>query len=178
MGIAIAGSKNRCTFAAVIEKQTVANIDRDVAQLASAPRSGRGGRKFVSSHPDLGRQESEKVSAFFVSHNQGGTTMIVYNTTFHIHKEILAECLAFLKSHYIPQAAASGLLRDPYLRRILNSENEEGESYSVQFHTQDTASLNQWLQQDGRALQQELIDRYQEKIVGFSTLLEEIALGD
>ena len=104
--------------------------------------------------------------------------MIVYNTTFHIHKEILAECLAFLKSHYIPQAAASGLLHDPYLRRILNSENAEGESYSVQFYTQDTASLNQWLQQDGRALQQELIDRYQEKIVGFSTLLEEIALGD
>ena len=104
--------------------------------------------------------------------------MIGYNTTFHIHKEILAECLAFLKSHYIPQAAASGLLHDPYLRRILNSENEEGESYSVQFHTQDTASLNQWLQQDGRASQQELIDRYQEKIVGFSTLLEEISLGD
>lgn len=26
---------------------------RDVAQLASAPRSGRGGRTFESSHPDL-----------------------------------------------------------------------------------------------------------------------------
>ena len=104
--------------------------------------------------------------------------MIVYNTTFHIHKEILAECLAFLKSHYILQAAASGLLRDPYLRRILHSPHEEGASHPAHLHTQDTASLNQWLQQDGRALQQELIDRYQEKIVGFSTLLEEIALGD
>ena len=27
--------------------------DRGVAQLASAPRSGRGGRKFESSHPDV-----------------------------------------------------------------------------------------------------------------------------
>ena len=27
-------------------------ISRGVAQLASAPRSGRGGRKFESSHPD------------------------------------------------------------------------------------------------------------------------------
>ena len=36
----------------------------------------------------------------------------------------------------------------------------------------------QWLQQEGRALQQELVDRYQEKIVGFSTLLEEIALNE
>ena len=48
----------------------------------------------------------------------------------------------------------------------------------MQFHTQDTTSLNQWLQQEGRALQQELVDRYQEKIVGFSTLLEEIALNE
>ena len=28
---------------------------RGVAQLASAPRSGRGGRKFESSHPDKGK---------------------------------------------------------------------------------------------------------------------------
>ena len=60
MGITIAGSKNRCTFAAVIEKQTVANIDRDVAQLASAPRSGRGGRVFESPHPDANRWSNKK----------------------------------------------------------------------------------------------------------------------
>ena len=29
------------------------NTLRGVAQLASAPRSGRGGRKFESSHPDI-----------------------------------------------------------------------------------------------------------------------------
>ena len=32
--------------------------NRDVAQLASAPRSGRGGRKFESSHPDFERGEN------------------------------------------------------------------------------------------------------------------------
>jgi hypothetical protein len=31
----------------------IAGKPRDVAQLASAPRSGRGGRKFESSHPDF-----------------------------------------------------------------------------------------------------------------------------
>ena len=35
-----------CTFA-------LANGTRGVAQLVSAPRSGRGGRKFESSHPDI-----------------------------------------------------------------------------------------------------------------------------
>lgn len=102
--------------------------------------------------------------------------MIIYNTTFHIHQDILDECLAYLKSDYIPKAARSGILRTPRLRRVLQSANEEGESYSIQFHTDDIDSLNRWIREEGAALQQALINRYREKIVGFSTLLEEITL--
>lgn len=41
---------------------------RGVAQLVSAPRSGRGGRKFESSHPD--QQNSERaVSQQFKRHS-------------------------------------------------------------------------------------------------------------
>lgn len=79
--------------------------------------------------------------------------MIIYNTTFHIHKDIVDECLEYLKNSYIPKASESGILYSPYLRRILDSRNEEG-----------------------GALQQDLIGRYKEKIAGFSTLLEDIEL--
>lgn len=104
--------------------------------------------------------------------------MIVYNTTFHIHKDIADDCLDFLCREYIRRAASSGILREPRLRRILNSENEEGESFSLQFHTDSVATLNDWLAQEGRQLQQELIERYKEKVVGFSTLLEDITLPE
>ena len=87
--------------------------------------------------------------------------MIIYNTTFHIHKDIVDECLEYLKNSY---------------RRILDSRNEEGESFSVQFHTRDIDSLNEWVRKEGGALQQDLIGRYKEKIAGFSTLLEDIEL--
>ncbi len=40
---------------------------RDVAQLASAPRSGRGGRVFESPHPDLHNKDgSFRLSSFFL----------------------------------------------------------------------------------------------------------------
>lgn len=104
--------------------------------------------------------------------------MIVYNTTFHIHKDIVEECLEYLKNSYIPKASASGILHSPCLRRILDSRNEEGESFSVQFHTSDVASLNDWARREGAALQQELVRRYKEKVVGFSTLLEDIELPE
>lgn len=43
------------------------NQKRDVAQLASAPRSGRGGRKFESSHPDYKNEDiSNDISSFSI----------------------------------------------------------------------------------------------------------------
>ena len=92
--------------------------------------------------------------------------MIIYNTTFHIHKDIVDECLEYLKNSYIPKASESGILYSPYL----------SESFSVQFHTRDIDSLNEWVRKEGGALQQDLIGRYKEKIAGFSTLLEDIEL--
>ena len=92
------------------------------------------------------------------------------------HKDIVDECLEYLKNSYIPKASESGILYSPYLRRILDSRNEEGESFSVQFHTRDIDSLNEWVRMEGGALQQDLIGRYKEKIAGFSTLLEDIEL--
>ena len=92
------------------------------------------------------------------------------------HKDIVDECLEYLKNSYIPKASESGILYSPYLRRILDSRNEEGESFSVQFHTRDIDSLNEWVRKEGGALQQDLIGRYKEKIAGFSTLLEDIEL--
>ena len=45
------------------------NQKRDVAQLASAPRSGRGGRKFESSHPDYKKRKIRNDFPFFVFMN-------------------------------------------------------------------------------------------------------------
>ena len=48
------------------------NKVRGVAQLVSAPRSGRGGRTFESSHPDLQSQSLEKEAVAIVVLNPAG----------------------------------------------------------------------------------------------------------
>lgn len=101
--------------------------------------------------------------------------MIVYNTTFHIEKEILEEALLHLRKSYIPQAAAGGFLHAPCLRRVIQMNEEgEGESYSVQFHVKNIETLQYWLEKEGNRLHQKLIERFGSKIVGFTTLLDEI----
>ena len=78
--------------------------------------------------------------------------MIVYNTTFHIEKDILDESLDYLKKQYIPKAVESGFLQRPCLRRVMQAEEGEGISFSVQFHVKNVDTLNFWLQNEGNNL--------------------------
>ncbi|WP_106829543.1 DUF4286 family protein [Parabacteroides pacaensis] len=100
--------------------------------------------------------------------------MIIYNTTFHIEKEVLAECVDFLKKTYIPQAIASGFLMNPKMYRVVSSEDEGGESFSIQFSVKNTETLDYWMGKEGKACHRSLLERFGEKIIGFSTLLEEV----
>lgn len=100
--------------------------------------------------------------------------MIVYNTTFHVDKEIVGECLAYLKEQYIPQAAGSGFLHSPRLMRVMNTEEDEGVSFSVQFHVKNVDTLNYWLQREGAAIHRAMTGRFGQRLAGFSTLLEEL----
>ncbi|MEG1660855.1 MAG: DUF4286 family protein [Bacteroides sp.] len=104
--------------------------------------------------------------------------MIIYNTTFHIEKEAVSDCVNYLKECYIPQAATGGFLHSPCLRRVLQSEEGEGESYAVQFLVKNTETLNYWLQNEGAALHRGLLLRFGQQVVGFTTLLEEIVLEE
>lgn len=100
--------------------------------------------------------------------------MIIYNTTFHIDKSVRDEGLDYLRKIYMPQALASGFLRDPNLRRVLATDDAEGENYCVQFRVKNVDTLNYWMEKEGRALHEALVRRFGEKMVGFSTLLEEL----
>lgn len=102
--------------------------------------------------------------------------MIIYNTTFHIEKEIVESCLTYLKEEYIPKAAESGFLHSPRLMRVMNTSEDEGVSFSVQFHVKNVDTLNYWLQKEGAMMHKALSNRFGQKLAGFSTLLEEIDL--
>ena len=102
--------------------------------------------------------------------------MIILNTTFHIDESVHLQAVGFLKSEYIPKALESGLMQFPRLTKIFTDGKEEGHSYSVQFSVADIEKLEQWNSQTGSALNTALIGRFFDKIVGFSTLLQEIEL--
>lgn len=103
-------------------------------------------------------------------------TMIIFNTTFHADDDIKDAFVEFLKTVYIPQAAASGFLFEPRLLLIHRQHEEGGVSYSLQFAVKNTDTLNHWLTNDGNRLHGVLTNRFGNKAMGFVTVLEDIEL--
>ena len=102
--------------------------------------------------------------------------MVTINTTFHVEDEINLDFIAYTKNIYIAEAMTDKLLTNARLCKIHSQEIPEGHSYSVQFSFISIDDLESWDKTKGKKLNEELVLHFKDKIAGFSTLLEEIAL--
>ena len=102
--------------------------------------------------------------------------MITLNTTFHVEDEIDIDFLAYIKHTYISDALSDDLVRSARLCKIHSHKIEEGHSYSVQFSFKNLDELEMWDKTQGKEHNEKLLLEFDNKIAGFSTLLEEIRL--
>lgn len=100
--------------------------------------------------------------------------MIIYNTTYHVEDEICERFVDFIRNVYLPQAVNSGFLHQPRFAKIYAQYEEKGWSYSLQFSVKNVDTLNHWLSNDGKLLHDELTSVFENKALGFVTLLEEL----
>ncbi len=102
--------------------------------------------------------------------------MVTINTTFHVEEETDTDFVAYMKDTYIAEAMTSKSLTNARLCRIHSQEIEGGQSYSVQFTFNSLDDLATWDDSQGKKLNEDLVLFFKDKVVGFSTLLEEIEL--
>ena len=102
--------------------------------------------------------------------------MVTINTTFHVDEEIKHDFIDYMRSIYIAEAISDKNLCNAKLLRIHAQHVEKGISYSVQFSFNSLDHLDNWDKSKGLKLNEELIKKFQDKVAGFSTLLEEIEL--
>ena len=107
-----------------------------------------------------------------LSINEG--RMIVYNTTYTMPMDDARDFVIWVTQSIMPRVAENSLLSRPRLLRILSHHDQETECMSLQFETESSATLHRWYTQQGAALQQELVKMFEGRIVGFSTIMEEV----
>lgn len=100
--------------------------------------------------------------------------MLVFNTTYTIPNADARNFVIWVHQVYIPKATESQLLTSPRLLRILSHKDEDTECFSLQFNVTSSSLLHKWYSTIGKSLSDEMLKMFEERIVGFSTIMEEI----
>ena len=100
--------------------------------------------------------------------------MILYNVTVNIDPEVQEDWLDWMKKTHIPDVLNTGLFIDNRFLRVLNTEEGEGFTYSIQYLMESMEHYETYKAQYAPALQASHNERYQNRFVAFRTLLETV----
>ncbi|NLJ01037.1 MAG: DUF4286 family protein [Bacteroidales bacterium] len=101
--------------------------------------------------------------------------MIVFNTTFHIEEGIHEEFIEYMLQVFIPMSTKSGLLTSPRLARVHGKEEDQGYSFAMEFQVADLYTLERWNSEESQLVYPPLLEKFKEKLAGFSTVMETIS---
>ncbi len=100
--------------------------------------------------------------------------MIVFNTTYNVPNDDARNFVIWVHQCYLPKVEADGALTQPRMLRILSHKDEATECFSLQFSVESTAILHAWFTRQGKPLSDEMLKLFDGRIVGFSTIMEEV----
>lgn len=98
--------------------------------------------------------------------------MLIFNTTYKVSGSQNENWLNWIKEQHIPFMMSSGDFSKPQTTKIVGSEDNEGISYSVQFHIYDMTTLIQWHKEFATSFQNNCKAAFGEDVSFFSTVLE------
>ncbi len=102
--------------------------------------------------------------------------MIIYNTTFSVENALDEQFLDFIGKEYIPRALKNNMISEPRLSRIHSVDEKAGLAYALEFKVANIEILEAWNIQTGKELYILLMSKFQQKVLGFSTILQPIEL--
>lgn len=100
--------------------------------------------------------------------------MISYNVSLTIDSDIETEWIDWMKEHHIPRVMGTGCFLDYDFYKLVKPEEEEGETFILQYKAVDMATYEQYRDEFAPEMQQEGKDKFPDKFVAFRTLMEKV----
>ena len=101
--------------------------------------------------------------------------MILYNVTVNIDDSVHDEWLEWMRSKHIPDVLSTGLFTESKLYRIRTENEEEGNTYSIQYFLRSMDDYKIYQKEYAEKLQFEHTEKFKDKFVAFRTIMELVA---
>lgn len=102
--------------------------------------------------------------------------MIILNTTFVVSSPVEAAFMRWLSEVYVPAMAKAGIFTRPTLARVLPQIEPRTDSYALQAKCANFDSALRWHDVTAAPMREEIAKRWGERVLPFTTFLEEIPL--
>ncbi|MDX1476991.1 MAG: DUF4286 family protein [Saprospiraceae bacterium] len=100
---------------------------------------------------------------------------IIYNVTVKVDPEIETEWLTWMQDVHIPEVLDTGCFTGCAIRKLRFPKDDDGSTYTFQYHCARMADLDRYHNEFAAALQRDHSERYRDRFVAFRTILEDVA---
>lgn len=98
--------------------------------------------------------------------------MIIYNITTKVAHHFVAGWQEWMRETYLPSLTKTGLFQSCRLHRLLDQEDDEGETFVAQCQADSRGDYDLFLSRHAEALRREGYERFGSHVISFHTLME------
>ncbi len=98
--------------------------------------------------------------------------MYIYNVTTKVAHGIHTDWFHWMKNEHIPAVMESGCFSHFLFVRLLETDEEDGLTYAVQYHAATKANYDLYIQQFAPALRKETIEKWGNQIIAFRSIMQ------
>ena len=98
--------------------------------------------------------------------------MIIYNVTWKVDWSIHDEWVAWMRDYHIPKVLATGCFVKNNFSRLLEVEEDDGPTYSLQYYADTRADYQRYIDVYAPAFREENVQKWGDRFIAFRSLME------
>jgi len=98
--------------------------------------------------------------------------MIIYNVTIQVQPGIAGEWLTWMREEHIPGMMDTGLFTDSRLCRLLEQDEADGITFTVQYHCAGMEEYGTYIRDHAPIMREKSFQRFGDRFIAFRTVME------
>ncbi len=98
--------------------------------------------------------------------------MLIYNVTTKVAHSIHTDWLHWMKNEHIPEVMKTECFTKQVFVRILETDEEDGPTYAVQYHAASKEDYEKYLQDFAPILREATLKQWGNKIMAFRSIMQ------
>ncbi len=100
--------------------------------------------------------------------------MIIYNVTTKVAWQISEAWLQWMLDIHIPEIIGTGCFEKHQFAKLLETDEEDGPTYTVQYHATSLEKYQQYINQYSLVFKKEVFAKWGDQTISFKSLMEVI----